>query len=577
MPVQIRYQNNSDQECIIRPTPLVSISTNILKNGAGEAFGVSYTITLTGTLLPEEGTPYAINHIGSSLYGFFDEGEHGTRGPYNAFDGQSYANGTKPPRQKIDTNNAASAIFSKQKVLRALFAQDGQKVEITDIIHSTPTVTCYPRFVDINFSEGIYVNRCDYTITLEADTLLIGDGSDATVEYEGSLITGGIQTDKTETQLLDDLNGAFISDFTEDWSVEVDESQGEIIKVSNDEKIIPRSYKITHSLNATGKTHYKSDGTKLDAWEQAKTFVQNRLSDNIDGYPNILGTIGKGTIDLVDTYGGFNHVRTEQVSESAGTYNVSENWLIAQGKDYENYNLSTASSSTDPFISVTIDGNIKGLSQLSPTGYRPASVDDANSAYDNAKIKYDIISNAGDFGTSSEVYKRANNSIDGITLNSQPVSFSLGTNEFTGEITYNLAFNNRPTNLITGAVTETLSINDTYPGDMFAVIPVLGRATGPVLQYIGGRTEYRRDVSLSLTMDHSTLADPLVSSRAALILYKPSIKEPTATQIASLLQQVSPQGEPGIRKYFASPATENWNPKEGTYQLTISFTYELDR
>ena len=63
----------------------------------------------------------------------------------------------------------------------------------------------------------------------------------------------------------------------------------------------------------------------------------------------------------------------------------------------------------------------------------------------------------------------------------------------------------------------------------------------------------------------------------SLLLKKPSIIEPTATQIADLLKELSPQGEPGIRKYFVSPPSENWNPKEGTYSFNISFTYELDK
>ena len=66
-------------------------------------------------------------------------------------------------------------------------------------------------------------------------------------------------------------------------------------------------------------------------------------------------------------------------------------------------------------------------------------------------------------------------------------------------------------------------------------------------------------------------------SRGNLLLQKPSINEPTATEIASILKLLSPQGEPGVRKFFVSPPTENWNPKEGTYSLNISFIYELDR
>ena len=128
---------------------------------------------------------------------------------------------------------------------------------------------------------------------------------------------------------------------------------------------------------------------------------------------------------------------------------------------------------------------------------------------------------------------------------------------------------------MSGVIAESISVNDTYPGDIFAVIPVLGRATGPVLQYIGGRSEYRRDISLNLTMDYTKI--PYGSGYNTLLLKKPSLVEPTASQIANLLNELSPKNEFGIRKYFASPASESWNPKEGTYSFNISFTYELDR
>ena len=162
-----------------------------------------------------------------------------------------------------------------------------------------------------------------------------------------------------------------------------------------------------------------------------------------------------------------------------------------------------------------------------------------------------------------------------VELNSQPLSVALWSNEYTGDLSYTLAFDNRPTNIISGVIAETLSINDTYPGDVFAVVPVLGRATGPILQYIGGRTEYKRDVSLNLTMDYTKV--PYGSGRDPLMLKKPSVVEPTASQIADLLKEVSPNSEPGVRKCFVSAPSESWSPKTGTYSFNISFTYELDR
>ena len=54
-------------------------------------------------------------------------------------------------------------------------------------------------------------------------------------------------------------------------------------------------------------------------------------------------------------------------------------------------------------------------------------------------------------------------------------------------------------------MSETININDTYPGDTFAVVPILGRTTGPLLQYTGSRTEYRRDVGIEIILDSSDI------------------------------------------------------------------------
>ena len=78
-----------------------------------------------------------------------------------------------------------------------------------------------------------------------------------------------------------------------------------------------------------------------------------------------------------------------------------------------------------------------------------------------------------------------------------------------------------------------------------------------------------------MVVDYTKL--PYGSTRNPLLLKKPSIVEPTATQIADLLKELSPANEPGIRKYFINAPTESWNPKDGNYSFNISWTYELDK
>lgn len=576
MPIRVRYDNaGTPEDCTIRPTPFIQISENILQNKEGN-FGVTYSITLTGTLIADRGTPYALNPATNTPFGFFDAGHVPSNfiGPYGLFDDEPISSRPKPYRQQVGNKNA-SAMLSKQRAIRGLFAKQGQRIELSDIYDDAgATIVCYPRSSSVDFTEGPYVTTCQFTIVLECDYLLrenTGDDDQAFVDLEGTYAHSGVLR-STNTKLIDLLNSSgtfFIEEYGEDWNLEADDAAGESIEN-------PRSYRISHSLNATGKTVYDYDGNiTKPAWQQARDFVHTRLAANPSGsYPNVAGVIGSGTVNLVDSYGGFNHVRTEQINVANGTYSVSENWVLSSGSSTENYSMTTATSNSDPFINVSIDGTIKGLSKVAPDQLGDAVATATSGAYAQALNKYNAISNSGQFGLTSDIYKRANNLV-AVQLNSQPVSLSIGTNQFTGDVSYNLSFNNRPTNFVSGAIAENIQINDTYPGDVFAIINVLGRKTGPILQYIGGRTEYKRDVSLNLVMDYTKI--PYSGDRRSLILKKPSLVEPTASQIANLLKELSPQGEPGVRKYFISPPSESWTPKDGSYSFNISFTYELDK
>jgi hypothetical protein len=656
MPIRIRYKNDPAQECTIRPTPFVSVGTNVLKNGAGDPFGVNYSITLNGTILADEGSPYTVDNVASLGNAFgnrisFGDGvaEPNKKGPYGQFDTNTSHRSTnfpeggmtnsRPPEQYVHLRDRATAILSKQRVLRGLFAQDGQRLEISDIDGDRPVIVCYPRVLDINFEEGVYINTCTYSIALEADMLLYPNGEDDAnltpdiegiyvVGSSGELSVGGVNTGLTgppsdrdiftvydnnqgitEKKLIEQFNARFIQDYSENWSLEVDEAQSERYDKQvnpNQDVFLPRTYRISHTVSAVGKKHYfdpnagidlssdqykdsngnaipgVEDGT-IPAWVQAKKFVQERLNyGNPSGaYPNVFGQIGKGTISLVDEYKGFNHVITENVDMAGGSYTATETWIMASGNALENWSASINSSLSTPFVSVSIDGSVKGLNEYTPSGYHTQERNDPSSnnygvrtGFENAQLKYNQISNSGKYGFISDVFKRANNLVS-VELNSSPNSITLGTNEFTGEITYSLGFDNRPTNVISGVLSEQINVNDTYPGDVFAVIPVIGRPTGPILQYIGGRTEYKRDVNISLVVDYTKL--PYGKTRNPLLLKKPSIVEPTATQIADLLKELSPANEPGVRKYFINAPTESWNPKDGSYSFNISWTYELDK
>ena len=631
MPIQIRYRNDPQHECVIRPTPFMSISSEILKTGAGEAYGVTYTISLTGTLLADQGFPFARDTSKASTAHFYGEAFDfvpvtpaiTAAGPYHAFDtAHSHAPqpdgmNRQPRRQLIHKNYVLGAILFKQKVMRALFAIDGQRMEISSVDYNEPAIIVYPRIVDISFDDGPYVDTCGYSITLQADTLLTkdfrvdDDGNPLHVQHKTRDVYDVRGTNdhahpeewgfrnQREADILAS-SGAFVEGFSESWSIEVDDSLADMSEMRHKTM---RGYRISHQMSATGKTHYGPTAFdnqvgaservhRLPAWKQARDFVQKRLMEPAQSYsagtsplntvfkpnyPNLPYNMGSGCLNLVHLYGGFNHTRTEEIGVDAGSYSVTENWLIASGTAFEQYTMSISSDASQPFVSVAIDGIVTGLSEIPASGHiyggKGPVYPESSGAYGNAIKKYHLVSNSGKYGLNSNVYKRANNQV-AVQLNAQPKSVSLSMDELAGTITYALDFDNRPTNWLSGVLSENIQVQDTYPGDIFAVIPVIGRETGPILQYIGGRTEYKRNLTIDCQLDYTDV--PYGSGRQTL-LYKPSLVEPLRTQLKNLIEDLSPKREPGIRKWFVSPPQENWTPKDGSYSISLSWTYELNK
>jgi hypothetical protein len=536
--------NAQGESKTLRPAPFVAISASPLRN-KNAYFGNRYTITLSGTIVAND-TSIRLDS----------------------------------PMAPVDGENSSEAalrdIMAVQKDLVDFFnvepndeASSVARLEITPG-GNNPAISFNIRFESINFEEGTYVALCKYTITLIA-------------EKESTL--------GAETQPED-----LLEDFNESWSFEIDNNYGHP-DTTGDNRLSSRSFIVTRTITATGRNsptrtlkQSATDALRDDelnsppydkpAWMQAMAFIENyanpettlnasKITDLLLYDRSKLGTF------LDSSYSPYNHSRTSSIDKGAGTVTVTDSWLLARGGDkaLENYTSSVATSRDNPYVKVSIQGSIKGLAPKEFTDSQFAdNTTHANSPFSKAREHYNSISNNGNFGVGCAIFKRADNVV-AQSLNSQPLSVSLGTNEITGEITYSLEFDNRPSNYFTNVLFENISVNDTYPGDVFATIPVLGRPTGPILQFTFGRTEYRRDISIEILIDYTDLG--YGTDRNALLLRKPSINEPIAGQLRDLIGILSPANEPGIRKYFVSPPTESWNPKEGRYTLSIGWTYEL--
>jgi hypothetical protein len=546
----------------IRPCPFVSISQSPIRNGMGY-LGSEYTITLTGTV------------------------------PFGKFLIDTSPNGTttttvapSPPNIRV------RYFFERQKVLSNLLSSPYLKLEFQDPSNGAAIWYCFAKLESLNFEEGTYFSKMDYTATFSANELYNTDGT-LFASSKPALMQGyGYHPLPS---------GRALQDFNETWDFQVDDSTGYTLDTplatNASEYIRPRSFILTRSLSATGRTEAnrlasqsKSDRFPTPAWQVARDYVFAYASGN-----DYLFYLNSGTHhghlggwDNPSKYMGYNHSRTESLDKGAGSFSITDTWILAPNgsQGLESFNTSIESSADNSYIRVSIDGTVKGLSTWHPSGEYSKTgftnppltlAESQRSPYANAQAHFQKISHSGNFGFNSKIYKRVNSLINP-NLNTTPLSVTIGSNPITGEITYNVSYDNRPSNYFTNVVSEVINVTDTYPGDIFTVIPVIGRPTGPVLQAAFGRTEYRRDIQIEMILDYTDIASDIkfrTNRRESLLLRKPSINNLLKQELQYLISDLSPANEPGIRKYYVSAPTETWNPKDGRYTLSLSWTYEL--
>jgi hypothetical protein len=631
MPVSY-HANDPNQECYLTPAPFVSIDKSFDKSGDGQILGVRYTITLNGTLVPDRGSPST--HTEATNGFLIDSAD-------KVIDDHVHA-------------HAYTDILKKQQLVRKLFSKknEGGRLDIAAPFTGEATITCYPRIVSINFPEqaagNIYVQP--YTIVLEAD----------------QLIGAGVGTD------LDDMNAAgheMISAASENWDFA--ESTDVVIHHTADGKIDKtfKTYQVTHTISATGKRKFNIDTDAADgleagkhgrdyasadgegffnklkktgtvetgaAWYQARDFCRKKLVHglHINGIDNVKagdGNLTKYGVNLPPTLSedhelhgttatelrAFNYVKTESVGELEGTFSVTETWTLApQGaRVFETMDFSVGGNSSSGKTTVTVTGNIQGVGGGDVTDYdfdeekhdlknkgATDSINDNDLKLTNAEYHFDKLVPV--------LYLHASNMSGLSNLSPSPISSTRTKNPVAGVITYSYTFENKKY-YIPNALSETVSLNDNYPGQIIALQPVIGRKRGPVMQDIGTQGSWKRTLSITCNVDvdsekfckdsngnrtlHSTSAactavtgnswvtnaNKIGADYSDANAKKPSMVDTVVTNdtisqrqaIRALVNAFKPTG---LAVYNDVSPTESWDPQTGSWSYNIGWIYELD-
>ena len=483
------------------PAPFVSVTKTYQTSGDGNKVGSVYAITITGSLVAYKGSPDS-----SKVF---------------------WTIGGYPPDEVLTSDENLGALLRKQEAIRELFSQDGLSLEWQSADGSSP-MKCNPRIQSITFQEGQWYNTVQYTIAAEADIVYVNGAA-----------------------LGEDSFSEYISSASESWSIETDETP--------EGPDLPRTYRLSHSVNATGKRFFEGGGTLLrEAWRNAQAWVLPRL-----GFDSTIA-LSSGVNNLSSYYSGWNHARSESIGENDGTYSVTETFILASGSALEDFTVSTRNSINDGLVAVEINGQITGLEE------RDSNLQLITSKYDNALTKYNEVELL--------LHNRAQ-SYSGYTLNAFEVNSTVGQNPNTGSISYGFEFNNRPTNLITDSLSESIQLNDGFGADLFASIAVLGRSAGPVLQSLSSKQAVTRDLSLEIVFGAAFVGSGNVTSR--MITNHPRNKSPQAAEIQSIVSAVHPVNA-GMLNNNSVQATvayvnnqrESWDGIAGRYSLQIGWTLE---
>lgn len=480
----------------IIPAPFASISKEYQRTNSGQKIGSTFSITLQGTIVAFMGSP-------NSLEELWDQPDY-------------------PESEEITHDSRLAAVLRKQDAIRKLFSVDGKALEITPLDGTEPT-KFYPRILNIQFSEGIWVDTCQYTITLEADKMY---------------------------PEVEDVLTPYLQDMSENWQIETDENQPE-------NELIPRTYRMTHSLSAVGKPVYNELGNLVsEPWMQAREWVQSKM-----GYDANVAT-SSGVNNLPSYYQGWNLVRTEQTDKYQGSYFVTETWLLASGSALETFSVDINKGIDSSLSRVSIQGDIIGLE------VRNSNNTLTTHKYTNAQTKWTQVSGL--------LLTRAQN-YSGYTLNTQPLSSRIGRNPTVGSISYSYEFDDRPSNIIPGALSEIVTISEGLVGQLYASIFILGRANGPILQDLNTKPAATRTLNIELVMPIPSFGtNSIADIRSAFFSQNPRLNAATATQFANIWYAADPSQQ-GYLKVFQDQPTENWNPKTGSYSYTQQWTFDYSQ
>ena len=356
-----------------------------------------------------------------------------------------------------------------------------------------------------------------------------------------------------------------LSSAEENWDFSPNDGQAVFLSASG---AINKTWILTHTVSGTGKKSFAGSNLEGDgeAWRQASQYVQSRVRDTkaglVDG--DIMNNedldakfqplcmdkedeIGLILVDLVETHTVYNHARTISSDQGAGTYSVTDTWLVAisAAMATAEFDITEDIDQSASAVIVTVSGTIQGIS----TGGAADLIDDR---FDNAEAMLGI------FLAGAELFDLASGSYTGpeALINVRKTK-NISKSKAAGSITFSVSYDDQE--LITeGAIKEGVTISyDNYAvngiqNQKVAIIGVLNKLDGPVIQDMGTTDEMKLSVSADITMGMD-FRDAKPDGTAFLLIVAPEIFSGDSKRQST---------------------SETWDPFTGVYNLSLSIVLD---
>lgn len=378
-----------------------------------------------------------------------------------------------------------------------------------------------------------------------------------------------------------------LSSVDESWELaEADEFFYQSDAPTQENDNLNKVYTLTHTVSATGLRKAKAsggDGIDDEAFRQAVMWVKTRLvyDPTVEITKDLMGdstffqskflpiemNMPTTTRDEFDelgfnlkkngasqegkpAYKGYNHTRSVSSDQNVGSYSVTDTWTLSQVGFESTHSLefNFQGDINAEGNNITVNATFQGLSTADS---RSTQIDKYAGALKAFKTVKPLIP-----ALALKVYEDSGGAF---ALNTDlKLSESVGHNKVSGTITYSVSFNDYDKPSTENAITERIAINynnDKGEQKLIAILPIIGRANGPIIQDIETTQISSRTITADIVMKRG-FGKP--DGTLAVTPYRPEgWDEENADEV----------------HVYLTASTESWNPNTRAYNKSETWEF----